>query len=260
MERIFPMRPSRATVVGRAVLEAAVVHLPDVQRDTEFNQPLAAAFRGRSALGVPLLRDGQPIGAIVVGRSESHPFSDKQIALLQTFANQAVIAIENVRLFNETKDALERQTATSEILRVSSLPTDVQPVFDTIVRSAVGLCDAVQSNLQQFDGELLHLVATHNWPREGLEWVRTLYPMRPNHGRGAGRAVQSRAVVHIPDILEDPEYNPASVGSRSASDTPRRPRLLEAALTVVHTVVSPVEERLEGLSRVSGVSTTRVRS
>ena len=123
-----------------------MVHLPDVQQDAEFNQPLAAAFRGRSALGVPLLRDGQPIGAIVVGRSESHPFSDRQIALLQTFADQAVIAIENVRLFKELEarnrgltDALERQTATADVLRViAQSPNDLQPVFDTIlqVRSA----------------------------------------------------------------------------------------------------------------------------
>ena len=108
---------------------------------------------------------------------------------------------------NREAEALEQQTATSEILRViSQSQTDLQPVFDTIVRSAVKLCGALQGNLQRFDGDVLDLVASYNWPLEHMDEARRLYPMRPTRSRGAGRAVLSRAVVHIPDVLEDPEY------------------------------------------------------
>jgi GAF domain-containing protein len=205
----------------RVVENRMPVVVEDTETDSEFapQARMVARTRGyRSLLSVPLLRGESVLGVINVSRRTAGPFSGDAIALLQTFADQAVIAIENVRLFKELQErnrqvteALEQQTATSEILDVISRSrTDVQPVFDTIVRSAARLCDAVQSNLQQFDGELLHLVATHNWPREGLAWARTLYPMRPHHSRAAGRAVQSRAVVHIPDILEDPTYNSES--------------------------------------------------
>ena len=236
MKQIFPTRPSRSTVVGRVVLETAVVHLPDVQGDVEFNQPLAAAFRGRSALGVPLLRDGQPIGAIVVGRSESQPFTDNQIELLQTFTDQAVIAIENVRLFTELQEknqalteahaqvteALEQQTATSEILRViSSSPTDEQPVFDAIARSSIRLCGAAFSVVATLDAdEMLHLVASEHVGTEGRQSLAAAYPMRPNRGQLAGRATLDRAVVHVPDVALDPEYVGAALGNRATLSVP----------------------------------------
>ena len=150
-----------------------------------------------------------------------YPFSDKQLALLKTFADQAVIAIENARLLSELQqknesltqahaqvsEALEQQTATAEILRViSRSPTDVQPVFDTIVRSAVRLCDGLFSALFQFDGELIHHVAQHNYTPEALEEMQSHIPDAPNPGPGAGRAILERAVVHIPDVELDPEY------------------------------------------------------
>jgi GAF domain-containing protein len=161
----------------------------------------------RSLLAVPILRGGAPIGAIVIYRPESGTLSDEQISLLQTFAAQAVIAIENVRLFTELEGRNRDLTTTSEILRViSSSPTDVQPVFDTIVRSAVRLCDGLFSALHQFDGELLHLVAHHNYSPEALEEVRRLYPARPSRGQGFGRAILERELVHIPDVEVDPEY------------------------------------------------------
>ena len=152
-----------------------------------------------------MLRDGNPIGAITVTRSEVKPFSDTQIALLQTFADQAVIAIENARLFQELEarnreltEALEQQTATSEILRViSSSPTDVQPVFDAIARSAVRLCGARIGGVFQFDGELLHLVAHHNFTPDILELVQRLFPMRPSHEPLSGRAILAKAVVQV---------------------------------------------------------------
>src|SRR5262249_17389442 len=145
---------------------------------------------------------------------EVRPFSLKQIALLETFANQAVIAIENVRLFQELQarnaelaESLEQQTATAEILRViSSSPTDVQPVFDTIVRKALDLCQAKTSTVFRFDGELLHLVAGHSFRPEGLESLPRVFPLPPGRGAAATRAVLNRAIVYISDIREDPDW------------------------------------------------------
>jgi GAF domain-containing protein len=142
-----------------------------------------------------MLHDGHPIGAITVGQEAGRPFPAEQIALLNTFADQAVIAIENVRLFTElgvrNQDltvALEQQTATSEILRVmSQSQTDVQPVFDTIARSAMRLCDGLNSVLFQFDGELLHHVAQHDVTPEGLEELHRVFPARPTVGSGNPR-------------------------------------------------------------------------
>src|SRR5262249_39646088 len=157
----IPLVPG--TVNGRAVIERRLVHVTDVQAETnEFPEGATISQREgtRSMVSVPLLREGRAIGTIGVRRFEIRPFGEKQIALLRTFADQAVIAIENARLFNETKEALERQTATSEILRViSSSPTDVQPVFEAIAAKAARLCDAVNGMVIRFDGQLLHLAA-----------------------------------------------------------------------------------------------------
>ena len=195
---------------GRAILDRQTTQIEDIAILTDEFPAVAKAYRElgvRTILATPLILEGAAIGVLLLRRRDVRPFTDRQIALVQTFADQAVIAIENVRLFNETKDALERQTATSEILRViSTSPTDVQPVFDTIVRSAVRLCDGLFSALHRFDGELLHLAAHHNYSLEALEAARRLYPARPSRGQGFGRAILERAVVHIPDVEVDPEY------------------------------------------------------
>src|SRR5262249_27034615 len=141
---------------------------PGFVADTEID-PLADTFRERarargfrSVISVPLLRKGHVMGGMTVTRQEPGMFAPPHIALLPTFPVRAVIAIENVRLFNETKEALDQQTATAEILRViSSSPTDAQPVFDTIVETVVRLCDGVFTTVFQFDGELIHAVAHH---------------------------------------------------------------------------------------------------
>src|SRR5262245_12519767 len=185
---------SRDYVNGRAVLEGRTVHVEDIVPllDTEYpgvrdNQ---RKFGARAMLAVPLMRDGNAIGTINLFRREPGLFLEEQVALLQTLADQAVIAIENARLINETKEALEQQTATAEILRViSSSPTDVHPVFDTIVRSAVTLCGSTNGAVFRYDGELLHYVAGHKFSPEWLEAVRSKYPLRPDMSTVSGRAI-----------------------------------------------------------------------
>src|SRR5262249_46388769 len=145
------LAPGRDSLVGRIALEGRVVHIPDILADPEYDQPEAAKLgRWRTMIGVPLLREGTPIGALTLTRSVVRPFTDKQIELLTTFADQAVIAIENVRLFEaeqqrtrELTEALERQTATSEVLQViSSSPGTLEPVFETILANATRICEA----------------------------------------------------------------------------------------------------------------------
>ena len=168
----------------------------------------------RTLLNVPLVKDGRFIGAMSIYRREVRRFAAPQVNLVKTFADQAVIAIENVRLFTELQasngelaTALDRQTATSDILKVISIsPTDAQPVFDAIVRAAVQLCHAVQSNVQLFDGQVMHFVAQHNIGPDAMEVVQSLYPMSPNRSQTASRAVLDRAVVHVADVLDDLEY------------------------------------------------------
>ena len=200
----------RETPTGRAVLDRRTIHVADVQAEiNEYPEGRDRARRlgYRTILAAPLLHMGEAIGAIVIRRTDVRPFTDRQVDLLHTFANQAVIAIENVRLFNETQEALERQTATSEILRViSQSPTDVQPVFDTIAANALRLCAAPGSGVYRFDGELIHVVALRNIDPGGVEAVRQAYPRPPTRGGATGRAILTRDVAYIRDVGEDPEY------------------------------------------------------
>src|SRR5262245_30410871 len=207
--QVFPRRPSRDLPAERVILDCAVAHIPDFQADPELGATVRAwglATSVGSILAVPMVRDGHAAGAIAVVRRERGRFSDTQIDLLQTFADQAVIAIENVRLFTELQARNRDLTATGEILRViSSSPTDVQPVFDAIVESAARLCDGVFSALFSFDGELMHLEAGHNWTPEAFDLARGVLPAPPTRTLPAGRAILDRTVVHVPDIEGDRE-------------------------------------------------------
>ncbi len=219
----------RGTTAGRCVLERRAVHVADYQVETEeFAEGSATAreFGVRTILSVPLLREGVPLGAIILRRTEVQPFSDKQIALLQTFADQAVIAIENVRLSKELEaknhdltEALDQQMATSEILRViSSSPTDVQPVLQAVAENAARLCDAAFDVVNRFDGDFVTLGASYHVAPEELEVLNTsVYPSRrPTRETASGRALIDRATVHIHDIRSDPEYTPAMRFMRDA--------------------------------------------
>src|SRR5262249_14262464 len=207
----------RGTVTGRSVLDRQTVQVTDLQAEVdEFPEGSAIArqFGHRSIVSVPLLREGVAIGVIALRCAEVQPFTEKQIALLKTFADQAVIAIENVRLFKELEarnrdltESLDQQTATSEIRRViSSSPTDVQPVFDAIVRSAVRLLDGLHGVVDRFDGELIHFAAQYNYTPEALQMTLRMYPRQPDRKQAAGRAILTGDVVNIADAQADPEY------------------------------------------------------
>src|SRR6266540_835709 len=227
-----PILPGRTSATARAGLERRIVHVHDVQADPEYTYGGPQIEPYRSIVSIPMLRSNELLGVISIYRLEVRPFTDNQIALIETFADQAAIAIENARLLTELQaknahltEALEQQTATAEILRViSRSQTDVQPVFDTIVRSAARLCDGLFSTLFQFDGELLHIIAAHNTTPEALEALHRAYPARPTRQLAAGRAILERAVVHIPDVEVEPESQQRAiartVGWRSALIVP----------------------------------------
>jgi GAF domain-containing protein len=211
----FPRPPSHESAACRAVLTGHIVGIPDVLADADYRIGEAALASGfRSTLSVPLLQQGRAIGAIGVGRPEPGPFSDRQVAMLETFATQAMIAIENVRLFNELAarnrditESLEQQTATSEILRViSKSPTNTQPVFDIIGERAEKLCNAEVSIVSIVEGDLIRLVALHGENPEGTVLVQRRFPMSLNAETVTARTVRSRAVVHIEDLLADRTY------------------------------------------------------
>jgi GAF domain-containing protein len=211
---LYPRPADDGTAVGRAVLSRGVIAIDDVLRDAAYAFKEGAGFGYRSVLGVPLMRDGRPIGALSVGRTTPGPYSDQQIALLQTFADQAMIAIDNTRLFQELQarnraltEALDHQTATSEILRIiSSSPTDTQPVFESIAAAALRLCDAGSANVFTYDGSLVHIRALAVAIPEAADAVRPLFPRPADRGSAASRAVLTRSVVAIPDVLLDPDY------------------------------------------------------
>jgi signal transduction histidine kinase len=230
--RFFPVAPRReASLTPRAFVDARVVHVPDVDVAEDLEASTREFYRRiglRAALAMPMIQEGRPIGVVSVSRGSPGPFSDRQIALLQTFADQAVIAIENVRLFKELQTsnrdlttALDQQTATSEVLRaITHAPTDTQPVFDTIVRNAVRLCNGFFGIVTRYDGHTINIVAKHNLSAEALELVRKAHA-RP--GSMTAQALTSRAVVHVHDAMSAAELSAAvakSAGYRTIISVP----------------------------------------
>jgi GAF domain-containing protein len=223
----FSIEPNRGSCVGRTLLEAKIVHIPDIRKDAEYAHELKklGALDGyRTMLGVPLLREGNPIGVLALIRSRVRPFTVGQIDLVTTFADQAVIAIENMRLLNELRESLQQQTATADVLKVISRSTfDLQTVLDTLVQSAARLCAADKGSILMRDGEVYRLAATYGFSPEAEQYVAE-HPVQPDRGSLTGRVALEGRAVHIRDVLADPEYRPVdfqqALGYRTALGVP----------------------------------------
>ena len=202
------------SVVGRMVRSTSdVVHIADITDDDIYRAGVPSRFAewtgARTALWIALRKDTELVGAFTIYRQEVRPFSDKQVELMRSFAAQAVVAMENARLMTETREALNKQTATAEILRViSSSATDIQPVFDAIVARAAQLCEAEFSGVLRLEDGLLHLVATNNLSADETAAWETLFPRPAAHGYVVGRAMLQGRAVQVEDVLADPDYDP----------------------------------------------------
>jgi GAF domain-containing protein len=202
------LRVDRRSIIGRAVLESRIIHVEDVLADPEFTLFDAQKLGGyRTALGVPLLRERAAIGALFLTRVTVTPFTQQQIDLVTTFADQAVIAIENTRLLNELHESLQQQTATADVLKViSRSPGDLEPVFQTMLENAVRICEAKFGMLYRYDGTFFHAVALFGVPPAYVDYLRHEL-IRPSLQNGLGRAVQTKRPIHIPDIIAEKAYS-----------------------------------------------------
>jgi len=207
-QETLTIAPDRGSVTGRVALEGRAVQIPDIAADPEYKLAGASALgKIRTQVGVPLIREGVLIGVMVLSRQRVEPFSERQVDLLQTFADQAVIAMENARLLGELREALDQQTATGDVLRtISRSSTDLKSVLETLVETVARLCRGDQAYLFRRDGNLHHLLASAGAPDEVRDYLRA-HPFEPSRGNTSGRAVLERRTIHIPDVLTDPEYS-----------------------------------------------------
>src|SRR5262245_49487484 len=207
---------SRGILNARAVLDRTILQVPDLQAETEEypeGSEFARRLGHRSILAVPLIRGQEAIGAIFVRRTEVRPFTERQIELVNTFADQAVIAMNNARLFEEVQartrqlqESLEYQTATAQVLQViSRSPNQLQPVLDSIVATAAELCQADFAMIHQLEHGKFRVVAANKVEAEYVKWL-TQNPPTADRGSVSGRAAVERATIHIHDVLADPEY------------------------------------------------------
>jgi two-component system, NtrC family, sensor kinase len=220
------LEPNRGSCVGRALLEGRIVHIHDIQNDPEYSLETAKLEESRTILGVPLLREGTPIGVITLVRSTCRPFSDQQIELVKTFADQAVIAIENVRLFEEVQartrelsESLEQQTATSEVLKViSSSPGELEPVFNAMLENAVRICEAKFGIMFSFIDGAFHALSSFGDP--GSHSIEQPHVLSENPHNPLTRMAAAKETVHIADLTAERAY---------AERNPRVVRLVESA-------------------------------
>src|SRR5262249_3925832 len=220
-----PIAPSRGTLVARTALQGAPVHIPDVLADAEYTWLEGQRLAGfRAAFGVPLLREGSWVGVRAMTRGTPHPFTTRQMELVTTFADQAVIAIENVRLFEEVQartcelsESLQQQTATSEVLQViSSSPGELGPVFEAMLENATRICEAKFGVLFRSEGVALRAVALHGAPPLYAEERRRNPVIRPRPETMLGRAMATKQTTQISDIRDEPDQTGSSSGTTGA--------------------------------------------
>ena len=222
-----PLMPSPRSVLGRAVLERRVVQVADVEAEPNYALAEPQKLVGfRTVLGVPLMREGTPIGVVMLSRNTVRPFTDQQVELVTTFADQAVIAIENVRLFDEVQERtdeltelLQQQTATADVLKVISRSTfDLQTVFDTLVQSAARLCRADKANLTLLRGDNIQYVSAYGMQPGYLDYMSSKQ-LKLDRRSISGRTMLERGIVHIHDVLADPEFTLFDAQKRDAFRT-----------------------------------------
>jgi len=242
----YPKPPDRSVTGGRVILDGKIAHVPNIAEDPEYAQELAAAGNWRAVCAVPMLRDGKPIGAISLGKAEPGPFLDWQIQLLTTFADQAVIAIENTRLLSELRESLQQQTATADVLKaISRSAFDLLTVLDALLQSAARLCDAEQGTITQRRGDAFFRTVSYGFSPAFLDYVKDV-PVEP--GRETGRALAEGKVIHIADVLADPDYTWAGAqklgGFRTLLGVPMlRDGVSVGVLTLTRTEVRPFTDK-----------------
>ena len=203
--QIIPLRS--APLLDRLVRKRQIMHVADVALEVP-DEPIVKLAGARTFLVVPMLKESELIGAIGIYRQEVRPFTDKQIDLVQNFAAQAVIAIENTRLLSELRESLQQQTATADVLKVISRSTfDLQTVLDTLTKSAAHLCEADMAGIarQRQDSRAFHHVTNYNFPPDWVDFNRAI-PIEPGRGSVIGRVLLNRKAVQVDDVLADPEY------------------------------------------------------
>ena len=247
VRRRGPFQPTPDTpVVDRVMRTKQVVHTADEAAEA-VSGPSAKLGGARSLVGVPMLKDEALVGVIIIYRQEVRPFTDKQIALVENFAKQAVIAIENTRLLSELRQSLEQQTATSEVLSViSSSPGELEPVFQAMLENAVRICEAKFGALYRIDGEKFHFAAEVGTPLEFVEHQRRRGPFQPSPGSQLERVLRTRQVSHTDDATVEFGSRPAATlaGARSTVAVPMlKDDVLIGAIFIYRTEVRPFTEK-----------------
>jgi GAF domain-containing protein len=259
-----PIRPGRNSASARAALEHRTVHVSDCLADPEYSWGGKDVSPVRTVLAVPILKGDDLLGVIVTYHLEVRPFTEKQIALVETFADQAAIAIENVRLFQaeqqrkrelteSIRETLQQQTATADVLKVISRSTfDLQVVLDTLVESAADLCEADSATIHRQKGEAYGFAASYGFPIEFAQYLKD-HPIRPHRGSALGRAVLDSTTTHVADVQADPEYSlteQQNVGKyRTVLSVPlMREGIPMGVITLTRSAVRPFNEKQIGLA------------